>query len=151
MEGRKAMNRKCGFILAGILIVALVVGCAGGYGNMRVEDEGGMTAETLINNWQNYEVFYAGDGNMAVAVLFDPKTDQKTLRMGPRWDRMPDQNTLNKMVGYLKQQPFRGVYGPRLWTILGPDGSNYGYVYTVLTELLLEVVDDKTMLVVTGN
>jgi len=88
---------------------------------------------------------------MAVAVLFDPKTDGKTLRMGPRWDRMPDQSTLNKMVGYIKQQPFRGVYGPRLWTILGPDGSTYGYVYTVLTDLLIEVIDEKTMLVVSGN
>jgi len=149
--GGVAMKRKSGLILAVILIVAFSAGCAGSYGKMRVVDKGGMTLETLVNNWQNDEVYYYGDGSQAIAILFDPKTDGKTLRMGPRWDRMPDQNTLNKMVGYIKQQPFRGVYGPRLWTILGPDGSTYGYVYTVLTELLIEVIDEKTMLVVSGD
>jgi hypothetical protein len=145
------MNAKGRLILAGILILGFTAGCAGSYGKMRVADKDVMTVETLVNNWQNYEVYYYGDGNRAIAVLFDPKTDGKTLKMGPRWDRMPDQTTLNKMVGYIKQEPFRGVYGPRLWTVLGPDGSTYGYTYTVLTELLLEVVDEKTMLVVTGD
>ena len=145
------MNAKGRLILVGILILGFTAGCAAGYGKMRVVEKGGMTLENLTDNWQNYEVYYYGDGNRAIAVIFDPKTDEKTLKMGPRWDRMPDQNTLNKMVGYIKQEPFRGVYGPRLWTILGPDGSTYGYVYTVLTELLLEVIDEKTMLVVSGD
>ena len=64
------MNRRCGLILAGILIVALAVGCAAGYGKMRVVDKGGMTLETLTNNWQDYEVYYYGDGNRAIAVIF---------------------------------------------------------------------------------
>lgn len=145
------MNRETGLTLAWILIVALAAGCAGSYGKMRVVDKGGMTVETLVSTWQNYDVHYYGDGNRAIAVLFDPKIDGKTLNVGPRWDRMPDQNTMNKMVGYIQQEPFRGVYGPRLWAILSPDGSTYGYVYTVLTELLLEVIDEKTMLVVSGD
>jgi hypothetical protein len=145
------MNKVHGMILAGILILGLAGGCAGGYGKMRVVDKDGMTVETLVNNWQNYDVHYYGDGNRAIAVIFDPKTDGKTLKMGPRWDRMPDQSTLNRMVGYIRQEPFRGVYGPRLWRILGPEDSTYGYVYTVLTELLLEVIDEKTMLVVTAD
>lgn len=141
------MKRRCGFFVAFVLLAAWVAGCAGGYGKVRVEDKGGMTVETLVSNRQNYEIYYAGDGNMAIAVLFDPKTDGKTLQMGPRWDRMPDQSTLDKMVGYLKQQAPRGVYSTRLWTILGPDGSTYGYVYTVLTELVIRVIDEKTMFV----
>lgn len=145
------MNKRCGLILAGILIAALAAGCAGSYGKMRVADKDAMTVENLVNNWQSYDVYYYGDGNRAIAVIFDPKTDGRTLKMGPRWDRMPDQNTLNKMVGYIKQEPFRGIYGPRLWTILGPDGSTYGYVYTLLTDLLIEVIDEKTMLVVSGD
>jgi hypothetical protein len=40
-----------------------------------------------------------------------------------------------------------GIYGPKLWAILSPDGSTYGYVYTVLTELVTKVIDEKTMLV----
>ena len=142
------MKRSCGYFVAcTIFVAALVAGCAGGYGKMRVEDKGGMTVDTLVSTWQNYEIYYAGDGNSAIAVVFDLKNDGKTLKMGPRWDRMPDQNTLNKMVGYIKQQAPRGVYAPRLWAISGPDGSTYGYVYTVLTELVIRVIDEKTMLV----
>jgi hypothetical protein len=143
------MNWRRDIAVASILLFALVLGCAGGggYGKMRVEESSGMTVETLVKNWQNYDIYYAGDGNMAIAVVFDPKGDGKTLQMGPRWDRVPDQNTLNKMVGYIKQQPPRGIYGPKLWTILSPDNSTYGYVYTPLTSLVINVIDVKTMLV----
>ncbi len=142
------MNRGRNIALAGIfLMLALIVGCAGGYGTMRVEDKGVMTVDTLVSNWQNYEIYYAGDGTIAVAVVFDPKNDGKTLKMGPRWDRMPDQTALNRMVGYIKQRTPIGVYAPTLYAILGPDGTTYGYVYTMLDHLVINVIDNNTMLV----
>jgi len=136
-------------VVAIILLVALVFGCAaaGGYGKMRVEESSGMTVETLVNTWENYNVYYAGQGNLAVAVIFDPKNDGKTLNVGPRWSPVPDQNTLRLMVSYIRQQPPRGVLVPRLWAILSPDNSTYGYVYTLLTDMDIRVIDDKTMLV----
>jgi hypothetical protein len=145
------MSRRCGFILAGLLIVAVIAGCAGGYGRMKPVEKGGMTVDTLVDNWQDFAIYYAGDGHRASAIVFDPKDDGRTLKMGPRWDRMPDQDTLNKMVGYIKQQTPRGVFAPQLWTIFSPDGSSYGYVYTIVRELVISVIDEKTMLVESGK
>jgi len=141
------MKRKHYMFAAIILSVALVIGCAaGGYGTIRVE-EGGMTVQTLVNNWQNYNVYYAGDGKTAVAVVFDPKNDGKTLNVGPRWDRATDQNSLNTMIGLLSQRTGSGGFFPKLWAIVAPDGSSYGYVYTVLDHLVIDVIDNNTMLV----
>lgn len=133
-----------------VLLAGLVIGCAGagGYGKMRVEEGGGMTPETLANNWQNYDIYWAGiDASTAIAVLFDPKNDGKTLQIGPRWGRVSDQAPVNRMVGLIKQSVGSGGFPPRLFAIVGPDGSTFGYVYTVISHLVINVIDEKTMLV----
>jgi hypothetical protein len=115
---------------------------------MRVVEDGGMTVDTLVNNLQNYEVYWAGfDPSIPVAVLFDPKNDGKTLQMGQRWTGVSDQATVNRMVGFIKQSLGTGGFPPRLRVILGPDGSTYGYVFTGINHLVINVIDDKTMLV----
>ena len=142
------MNWRRDIAVASILLLALVLGCAGGggYGNMRVVEGGVMTPATLVNNCQNYDIYWAGiDPSTAIAVLFDPKNDGKTLQMGPRWGRVSDPSTVNSMVGMIQQSVGSGGFPPRLWVILGPDGSTFGYVYTVLNHLVIDVIDDKTM------
>jgi hypothetical protein len=144
------MKWKRNAILLSILLVALLSGCAagGGYGSMRVVEDGSMTVDTLVNSWQNYEVYWAGfDPSIPVAVLFDPKNDGKALQMGQRWTGVSDQATVNRMVGFIKQSLGTGGFPPRLRVILGPDGSIYGYVYTGINHLVINVIDDKTMLV----
>ena len=144
------MKWKSNAILLSILLVALLSGCAagGGYGSMRVVEDGSMTVDTLVNSWQNYEVYWAGfDPSLPVAVLFDPKNDGKTLQVGQRWTGVSDQATVNRMVGFIKQSLGTGGFPPRLRVILGPDGSTYGYVYTGINHLVINVIDDKTMLV----
>jgi hypothetical protein len=144
------MNLKRYAVVVIVLLAALVTGCAGagGYGSMRVVEDGSMTVETLVNNSQNYEVYWAGfDPSIPVAVLFDPKKDGKTLQMGQRWTGVSDQATVNRMVGFIKQSLGTGGFPPRLRVILGPDGSTYGYVYTGINHLVINVIDDKTMLV----
>jgi hypothetical protein len=140
------MNWKRLMMAASIVMVALALGCAGagGYGKLMVE-EGGMTVETLVKNWQNYHVYYAGDGKRAVAVLFDPKNDGQALEVGPRWVRMPDEKTLSSMVGTIKQSMGSGGFIPRLRAIVSPDGATYGYAYTGLSRMVITVIDDKTM------
>lgn len=142
------MKRKDHAIMASLLLVALLLGCAtsGGYGTMSVVEGGGMTPETLVNNSQNYNIYWAGiDPSTAVAVLFDPKNDGKTLEVGPRWTRVSDRGTVSNMVGVIKQLPGSGGMTPRLFAIQGPDGSTYGYVYTVINHLVINVIDNKTM------
>ena len=93
------MNRRSNLALASILIVlALVAGCAGAYVNMKVEDKGGMAVETLVNNWQNYNVYYLGDFANPYVVLFDPKDDGKTIKVADRWERVPSQADARRMV-----------------------------------------------------
>ncbi len=52
------------------------------YGKLRVQyglDEK-MTIQTLVERWQDYDVYYAGvHKQFASAVLFDPKDDERTL------------------------------------------------------------------------
>ena len=141
------MKWSHGGVVASTLLVAFILGCAaaGGYGKIR-PDESGMTVQTLVNNWQDYNVYYAGDGKIAVAVVFDPKNDGKTLNMGPRWDRVTDQNSLNAMIGLLSQRPGTGGLFPKLWAIVAPDGSRYGYAYSMVSYMVIKVIDDKTML-----
>lgn len=141
------MKRSCGYIVAGILIVALVVGCAGVYDNLKPADKGEMTVETLVNSWQNYNVYYLGDFSIPYAVLFDPKEDGKTIKVGDRWARVPDQATASRQVAQIGSLIGRGVNTPRLYKLVGPDDSAFGYVYTAAIQLNTNMVDANTMFV----
>jgi hypothetical protein len=143
------MNRRMKIALAGILAVfALTAGCtgAGNYGNMRVEDKGGMAVETLVNNSQNYNVYYAGTPGYPVAVLFDPKADGKTVKVADRWQSVTDQATISKHVQIIGMHGY-GANIPRLWKLLGQNESVFGYVYTTATKLSTNAADADTMFV----
>ena len=142
------MNWKSQMMVASILMVALALGCAstGGYGTTRVVEGGGMTLETLVNNPQNYDIYWAGiDPSTAVAVLFDPKNDGKTLQVGARWTRVSDLGTVKRMAGVIKQTQESGGFIPKLRAIVNPDATTFGYVYTGMSEMVITVIDDKTM------
>jgi hypothetical protein len=142
------MKWKRDATLASILLLALLLGCAGArmYGNIKIVEGGGMTVQTLINNWQDYNVYYAGLGDIAAAVVFDPKNDGKTLNMGPRWVPVTDQNKLNAMIGLMQGAGGR-INWPKLYAIVSPDGSTYGYAFTMLEHMVIDVIDSNTMLV----
>lgn len=144
------MNRRNRWVMASILVMlAVVAGCAGVYDNLVPADKGQMTVETLVSNYQNYNVYYLGDFSLPYAVLFDPKEDGKTVKVGDRWEKVPSQDTASKQVGQISTLIGRGVNMPRLWKLVGPDGSLFGYVYTAATQLSSNVVDGNTMFV--GN
>jgi ABC-type sugar transport system substrate-binding protein len=144
------MNRRHRWVTASILVLlAVVAGCAGVYDNLVPADKGQMTVETLVNNYQNYNVYYLGNFSIPYAVLFDPKEDGKTVKVGDRWEKVPSQDTASKQVGQISTLIGRGVNMPRLWKLVGPDGSLFGYVYTAATQLSSNVVDGNTMFV--GN
>ena len=144
------MNTRHRWVAASILVLlAVVAGCAGGYGNLKEVGKGEMTVDTLVRNYQNYNVYYLGDFSLPYAVLFDPKEDGKTVKVGDRWEKVPSQETASKQVGQISTLIGRGVNMPRLWKLVGPDGSLFGYVYTAATQLSSNVVDGNTMSV--GN
>lgn len=149
MERKDTMNRRRYVAVASILVMlALIAGCAGAgnYGNMKVEDKGGMSVETLVNNSQNYNVWYAGNPGYPVAVLFDPKNDGKTIKVADRWTSVTDQATIN---GFVKMVGMHGAGAniPRLWRLVGQNDSVFGYVYTAATSLTINVADPNTIFV----
>jgi hypothetical protein len=105
-----------------------------------------MTVETLVNNWQNYDVYYLGNPGYPVSVLFDPKDDGKIIKVAPRWERVTSQANASRMVGIIGSHGY-GVNIPRLWKLVGPDDSVFGYVYTTATRLSINVADPNTMFV----
>jgi hypothetical protein len=137
------MKKK--IIFGAILLVAsvLVYGCAN-YGTLRSTAAQDMTIDMLVKNWQDYTIYWTGiDIGEPTGIMFDPKKDGQALA-GERWYRVESQESLSKMIGWLK---FNTTYYPFLWAMIGPDGRSYGYVYTGYTHFAMKLVDDKTMLV----
>jgi hypothetical protein len=140
-----------GMITSAVLFMVmglLLLGCAGGnFGIMKEEEAGGMTLEVLLRDWQNYQIYYGGaNPDRPIAVIFDPKSDGKNLEVEGRWWSVSDEKTMRDAVGRIKMLP--GAI-PRLWRVLGPDDSLYGYVYTPLINLNITVVNQNTMRFIT--
>jgi len=142
------MKRTCRFTLAGLLVVALVVGCTSDYGKIRTVEKGGMTIEALVSNWSSYNIYYAGTKpDIPVAILFDPKDDGKTVNVSPKWEKVRNETSVQQMVHFIKAQTGQGLGTPVLWKILGPDDSLYGYAYILFFEPIVRSIDQKTILV----
>jgi hypothetical protein len=140
------MNRAHFALWIGVILSLFILGCAGDYGKIRTVEEGEMTVATLADTWSNFNIYYAGSKpEIPVAVLFDPKNDGKNLQVDPRWERVTDEKTLRQMVDFIRTQPPRGVNMPRLWKVLGPDDTLYGYVYTLLVKLVITPIDQNTV------
>jgi hypothetical protein len=149
-KGGKRMHIK-GVVTSVVLFMVmglLIAGCAAGnYGKMREEESARMKLDTLLLDWQNHNIYYGGTNpDRPIAVLFDPKSDGKNLEVEGRWWSVSDEKTMLNAVGRINMLP--GAI-PRLWRVLGPDDSLYGYVYTPLMKLDITVVNEKTMRVMT--
>jgi hypothetical protein len=133
------------FVVMGLLIA----GCAGGnFATMKTEDSGRVTLDTLVADWQNYNIYYGGSiPDRPIVIFFDPKNDGKTVETeGMRWWKAGDEKTMLDAVGRVKNVP--GTV-PRLWKVLGPDDSLFGYAYTQLLRLNIVVVNENTIRLVT--
>jgi hypothetical protein len=51
------------------------------------------------------------------------------------------------MINLMSQKPGTSGFLARLWAVVSPDGSTYGYTYTLLSDMVVKVIDDKTLLV----
>jgi hypothetical protein len=144
------VNRKNAIFIGMTVLVLLgfLWGCAP-YGKLRLQTGPGekMTLEQLEENWQDYNVLFAGvHSKLPSAVLFDRKDDNITLT-GDRWFRVQDKETLIDLIDWVKREPPIGAYYPRLWEMQGPDGSFYGYMFTAWTNAVMKVVDENTVMV----
>jgi hypothetical protein len=141
MKVKGVMGSAVLFVVMGLLIS----GCAGGnYGTMKAEDTGGVTLDSLVADWRNYNIYYGGSiPDHPIAILFDPKNDGKSVEVeGMRWWKAEDEKTMLDAVGRVKNVP--GMI-PSLKKVLGPDGSLFGYAYTQMLRLNIVVVNENTM------
>jgi hypothetical protein len=137
------MNTRSAFGLIFLVSAVLVYGCAN-YGTLTPTAARDVAIDNLTKDWINYTVYWTGlDIDEPTGIMFDPKTDGKALT-GDHWYRVENEESLSKVVGWLK---LNKLYYPFLWRMVGPDGQFYGYVYTGYTRLAMKLVDDKTMLV----
>jgi hypothetical protein len=131
-----------------VVMTLLIAGCAGGnYATMKQEDSGRVTLDTLVGDWKNYNIYYGGTNpERPVAIIFDPKSDGKKIEVEGRWWLAGDEKTMLDVVGRVKN--LVGTI-PRLWKVLGPDDSLFGYAYTHLNRLNMVVVNENTIRMVT--
>jgi hypothetical protein len=141
---------KRGSVLFSLICVFLfLAGCAN-YGRLRLESGYGetMTIQKLVENWQNYDVLATGvEPNVPSAIIFAPKNNDGRKVIGERWWELDNQKSIANTVGWIKAEQPVGVYYPRLWSMLGPDGDLYGYMYTSWDSAVMTVGPDKTMAV----
>ena len=137
------------------ILILLISGCAN-YGKLRVESQDvynansryseKMTIEKLLNNWQDYDIYYAGyKSTRATGIMFDPKNDDRKLIHG-WWEKIDSKEKLDtvvKWIGFRAQH----YYGNYLYSMIGPDQKLYGYVFTPYNHVVFKSVDANSMYV----
>ena len=91
------------FAILGVLalfIIAAITGCSE-YGRLQVVpgQGAGISIEQLEGHWQDYDIYYSvWPADQPVAILFDPKDDDKRL-VAESWIKMrPEGNALSRTI-----------------------------------------------------
>ena len=136
---------KSFFMLMTVFFIAgSLSGCLGNYGKIRLAPgDPAATLQDLKNNWENYDILYAG---LAVdtpsALMFGPRADGKRL-IGKKWVPVTDPSVLNEIIEWLNAY---ANSPPTLYEILSPEGVFFGYIYTSPTEqIVIKQIDPETL------
>jgi hypothetical protein len=120
------------------------------YGTIKMisETQNKMTIDTLIKNWNEYDVYYTDsyDGynpRAALGVMFDPKNDETKL-VGDHWKKVRSQSDLIEITQWIYSNTH---FEPWLNEILGPNGRLYGYIYYSYGGVTLKKINDNTIYV----
>lgn len=136
------IKRFTNFGALALFIVIAVVGCSE-YGRLQlVSREGtGISINQLEGHWQDYDIYYSvWPADQPVAVLFDPKDDDKQL-VAESWIKVrPDADKLARLIKSIHSR-----YYPKLYAIRGPGDQLYGYVYSGRSMITVEVIGENIM------
>lgn len=129
------------------LITIVVSGCTpwlANYGKIKYlagDRKKNVTINTLIENWEDYDIYYAGLGvKLPLGIMFDPK-DNNTKLTGDRWQKVADQKTLIEITRWIYPTTLEF---PWLAELLGPKGRFLGYLYYAGGPAALKKIDDAT-------
>ncbi len=131
-----------------LLLLFFMTGCLGleNYGTIRVADgKWGNTIQNLIENWQDYDIYYAGlSYKSPSAIMFGPKKGGKRL-ISNKWVPVTEQPVVKTIVEWLDSYV---TFPPTLFKILGPEGEFFGYMYTsVIQQVVVRKIDPNTLFV----
>jgi hypothetical protein len=139
------------YLTGGGLLIGLVLILSGCFGQATYRvvppAAGNVTIQTLLKNWQDYDVYYAGlDTGTPSAVLFHPKNDNRVVTVD-RWSKVESQELLKNLIESIQRQVALSPFYPRLFEIRGPDSHLYGFMFTAWTTVSTKMIDDRTMYV----
>jgi hypothetical protein len=135
------------YLTGAVLLVGFVVmlsGCAG-QGTYRVVPavSGNVTIQALLENWQDYDVYFAGlDVGTPAAVMFHPKKDDRMITVD-RWSKVESQKLLADLIDSIQRQTSFGY--PKLLEIRGPHGHLYAFMFTEWDVVLTKMIGDHNM------
>jgi len=145
------MKSKRGLsILSAVLLLSIWImpGCLGleKYGSIRAPGgQDATTIQTLIENWQEYHIYYAGlSYKSPSAIIFNPKQGDKRI-VSEKWMPVTDQSVAVTIVKWLDSYI---NFPPYLSKILGPNGDFFGYVYTSAEmQVVVREIEPNTLFV----
>ncbi len=101
-----------------------------------------MQIEALVENWRDYDVYYAGPSiGSASAVIFDLKGDKRSLQL-KNWYPVHDQEVLQDLVRWLSANI---MFEPTLYELTGPNGEFFGYVFTPWSHVFTKLIAPDTL------
>ncbi len=128
-----------------VLLVFLFAGCSGYGKTMMVRKGMPVTLDELVNNSDDYNVYYHGNNPYLVSgIIFEPKNDGKTLVLGGLWVKEDDNRVIANVIEQIRRNDFPG-YLPKHYQILGPDNGMYGYIYTGWFHVAIKQLDKDTL------
>lgn len=146
--GMVKMKKFFGTVLVLAGMVLAMYGCASqGYVRSQMVYSNRLTVQTLVKDWQDYTIYFAGHGRgHPSAVLFKPKNDDRVV-IADRWWKVEQYEVLTDLVDSIQRQLPIAYYYPRLLELLGPDNQRYGYVFTSWDHVVAKLIDDRTLVV----
>ena len=142
---------------------ALIMGCAGTYGNFKrqSESESKVTKRELIDNWSDYDIwlhYHSGyKPPRLTIIIFDTKNDDKEILVRSSWPKVKDQEMWTEIVkaNTASDGEFTLVWDSRyghgystVQEIFGLDNQFYGFImhqpYAVSLQRV-EQIDENTI------
>lgn len=129
-----------------VISMCFMIGCYGlnNYGKLKMPSglRGKITIADLVENWQGYDVYYAGlSVENPSAIMFDPGRDDRRL-VNDKWIAVKNKAELVSIVRWINANI---NFPPDLMSILGPDKQFYGYIYSAWSHVLIIAIDKKTL------
>lgn len=127
-----------------LMILAIFAAFSACVGIVRLQqtprDVQGEKLEDLLARWEAHDVYATvWRGAQVRAIIFDPKDDGKKI-IPDRWVKVQRKEELSRFLAHME-----AGQSPRLFSILGPQESFFGYIYTVNFDIQTQMVDEETI------